>query len=245
LEKIGITRGSWFAGLHVREGGFLPDLSYHSYRDADIATYLPAAAVVIEKGGSVIRMGDKTMQTISEAEGIKDYVHSDIHSDWMDIFCFSQAKFVIGTTSGAFDAACAFGVPGALTNWAPMGHGPYTRRDIWIPKLYWSVAEQRYLTFQESLSMPMRMFGRTEQYEEAGFQLIDNTPEEISDLVSEMLERLDGDISYSQEDEELQARFKTFLASEPMYATTARVGRAFLHKYAALLEDPARHSGIV
>jgi putative glycosyltransferase (TIGR04372 family) len=191
---------------------------------------------IIERGGWVIRMGDRSMTPYSPNERFIDYATSNINNDRMDIFCFSQARFILGTTSGAVHASKVFGIPAVETNYVPMGHGAFSARDIWTPKLYWSEAEDRAFTFEEVLLHPMRMFSRTEQFEAEGIRLVDNTPEEIADLTVEMLDRLDGNLSYTDQDETLQTRFNSLLAAEPVYATTARVGRDFLNKYSSLLD---------
>ena len=95
------------------------------------------------------------------------------------------------------------------------------------------------MTFAEVLLSPIRQFGRTEDYDAAGVSLVDNSPEEIRDLAVEMMDRLDNNLHYLAEDERLQKRFKSLLEAKPMYATGARVGRDFLHKYAWLLPDEA------
>lgn len=239
LRQLGVPQDAWFACLHVREGGYLPDLAYHSYRDADVSTYLLAVESIVERGGWVIRMGDPSTKPLPRMDRVIDYAHSEVRSDWMDVFCFSQCRFFLGTTSGPFNVSFAFGIPCALASFAPMGHGPYSERDIWIPKLHWSVSENRYMTFAEVLLSPLRQFGRTEDFDAAGVSLVDNSPEEIGDLAVEMMDRLEGNLHYSVEDECLQKRFKSLLEAEPMYGTRACVGRDFLRKYAWLLPDEA------
>ena len=237
LQKLGVPRDAWFVCLHVREGHYLPHLSYHSYRNADVCTYLLAVETIVERGGWVIRMGDPTMKPIPCMDQVIDYVHSEVRSDWMDVFCFATCRFYLGSPSGPFAISQVFGVPTVGTNWASMGHGPYSRRDIWIPKLYRSVSENRYLTFSEVLLSPLRGLYRTEDFDAAGVSLVDNSPEEIRDLAVEMMDRLDGTPRYTEEDECLQKRFKSLLEADPMYGTRARLGRDFLRKYAWLLPD--------
>ncbi|MCK4598750.1 TIGR04372 family glycosyltransferase [Candidatus Bipolaricaulota bacterium] len=239
LQELGVPQDAWFVCLHVREGGYLPRLAYHSYRDADIFTYLLAVESIVERGGWVIRMGDPTMKPLPRMTRVIDYVHSEVRCDWMDVFCFSQCRFILGTTSGPCNVSLVFGVPCALTNFAPMGHGAFSGRDVWIPKLYRSVSEQRYLTFAEVLKSPLRGLYRTKDFDADGVSLVDNRPEEIRDLAVEMMDRLDGNLHYSAEDERFQRRFKALLEAEPMYGTCARVGRDFLRKYAWLLPDEA------
>ena len=190
---------------------------------------------IIRLGGWVIRMGEPTMKPLARMEHVIDYAHSEIRADWMDLFCFSQCKFVLGTTSGATDIAKVFGVPAALTNFIPMGHGAYSVNDIWIPKLYWSNTEDRYLTIAEVMQSPMRRYGRTEMFAAAGLSWVNNSPEEILDLALEMIEQLEGNVVRTPRDDELQRAFMTLLGHDPLFATNARVGRNFLQKYCHLL----------
>ncbi len=238
LQKIGVRSSSWFICLHVREGGYLPHLKYHSYRDADIDSYIMMIEEIVRRGGWVFRIGDKSMKSLSKMNRVVDYAHGDYRSEWMDIFLLSQCKFSVGTTSGPPFVSFAFGVPCALTNFAPIGYGPYSSRDIWIPKLYWSSDENRYMKFDEAFKFPHNRFSKTEDFEAAGISLIDNSPEDIRDIAVEMLNKIDGKIKYSEEDERLQKSFKTLLESDdPKWGTVARVGKNFLTKYAFLLQN--------
>ena len=237
LRKLGVPQDAWFVCLHAREGAYLPHLSYHSYRNVDVHSYLPAVETIVERGGWVLRMGDPTMKTLPQMDQVIDYAHSEVRSDWMDVFCLASCRFCLGNDSGPNIASQVFGVPTAPANWVPMGHGAYSRKDIWIPKLYRSVKEDRYLTFEEILLSPLRRLFRTEDFEAGGVTVVDNSPEEISDLALEMMDGLDSNVSYTEEDERMQRRFKSLLEAEPMYATNARVGRDFLRRYAWLLPE--------
>lgn len=237
LQELGVPTGAWFVCLHVREPGYLPERTYHSYRNADIMTYLPAVEAIVAHGGWVIRMGDASMKPLPRMAHVVDYVHSGLQSDWMDVVCFARCRFLLGDTSGPFVVGFAFGVPCAIANQIPMGHGPYSARDLWIPKRYRSVHEDHDLTFAEVLRSPLRALGRTEDYEAVGIRWVDNSPEEICELAVEMLDRLEGRLSYSATDEALQQRFQSLLRLEPAWGTTARVGREFLRRHAHLLDD--------
>jgi putative glycosyltransferase (TIGR04372 family) len=180
-------------------------------------------------------MGHPQMKPLPRMRHVVDYVHTPLRSDWMDVFCLASCRFFLGDTSGPFNASFVFGVPCALANFIAIGHGPYSARDVWIPKRYRSVREDRDLTFPEMFRRPLRSFARTEEYEAAGIAWVNNTPEEIRELTVEMLDRLEGRLSYSPDDERLQQQFQSLVALEPLYRTTARVGRDFLQRYAALL----------
>lgn len=237
LRDLGVPQGAWFVCLHVREGGYLPQLNYHSYRDADINTYGPAMQAIVERGGWVIRVGNPTMKVMPPMDQVIDYAHSQIRSDWMDVFCMAACQFLLGSDSGPVCVSFAFGVPCALTNYIPMAAAPSSGRDLWIPKLYWSVREDRYLTFAEVLRSPLRRLGSTQDFTDRGVSWVDNSPEEIRDITVEMMDRLDGSPCYSEEDERLQGRFKTLVEADPGFGTNARMGRDMLRKYGWLLDE--------
>ena len=67
---------------------------------------------------------------------------------------------------------------------------PWSKKDIFIPKLYWSKTEERYLTFKEALAPGIGDCYDGRFFEESGIKLIDNTQEEINDLVLEMMKSL-------------------------------------------------------
>lgn len=262
LEKLGVPRGSWFVCLHVRDGGYLNerDDSPDTYRNADINTYLLAAKTIVNAGGWVIRMGDPTMKHLPPMDHVIDYVHNEAKSDWMDIFCCAECRFFLGTNSGLLVVPFVFGVPCALANITPMQERPLSGKDVFIPKLNWSEDKERYLTFEEAISPQLRYCYDSNIFKSLKIRIIDNTPEEINDLVLEMLERLNGNFEYNEEDECLQERFYKLLLyqrdgngsrignsfQDARYKAIdqykrngigSRIGSSFLRKYACLLSS--------
>ena len=236
LRAAGVPEGAWFVCLHVREAGYLPGATHHAYRDASIDTYLEAVRLITDRGGWVVRIGDPTMKQLPPMERVIDYAHSAIRSDWMDVFLCAACRLFIGTTSGLFLVASVFGVPTVLTNFTPMGQRPFASRHRVIYKLYESSIEgRRYLTFAEVLGSAVGRFLASEDYSNGGLEIVDNTPEEIRDVVLEMLEELAGRASLSAEDRDLQDRFNALLPHGPLPEYPVRVGKAFLRKHARLL----------
>ena len=226
LESLGVPRGAWFVSLHVREHR---DIS-RGARDADISTYLLAIRSIVEKGGWVIRMGDSSTTPLPLMYHVIDYAHSEQH-DWMDVFLWAECKFFIGTQSGPVFVPPTFGVPCVCTNFFPVLFRRWFGQDIYIPKLL--SKDGSILSFPEALKM-----GTVESLDflkKKGLKLIDNTPEEISEVVLEMVDRLKGK-SYSDEDEELQSRFND-MWEKNAFRATGRIGRGFLNKYAYLMEE--------
>lgn len=238
LQQLGVPLGSWFVCLHVRESGFLKEENnpYHAYRNADINTYLLAVKTIVEAGGWVIRMGDSTTKSLPSMDHVIDYAHSEVQSDWMDIFCCAECRFFLGTTSGLFLVSYDFGIPCALANFAPLGERPWSGKDVYIPKLYWFTTEERYLTFEEALAPDLIYCCDGNFFKLKGLSIVDNTPEEINEMVLEMLARLIGTLEYTEENFILQDRFNALLPYNK-YGIGSRVGTAFLRKYEWLLPD--------
>ena len=248
LRGLGIPEGAWFVCIHVREPGFKDrGSSFDSYRNANVDTYSLAIETIVAHGGWVIRMGDPSMKRLSPMKHVIDYAHNDVRSDWMDVFLSAQCRFFIATSSGLGAISVSFGVPMVQTNYLPWGTMWSSSKDLFLPRLLWSKKEQRNLTFNEILSSPLSGGVSQSFYDNAGVEVIENTPEEINDIVSEMLNRLDGKLTYTKTDEQLQERIRSLTAVCNSYLgakdlkINCRVGKDFLCKYSDLTELESKH----
>jgi putative glycosyltransferase (TIGR04372 family) len=240
LEKVGIPKGSWFVSLHVRDAGYkkgshLAEDETDSYRNADIESYHLAIREVVERGGSVVRVGDPKMKPIDEMEGVFDYALSDIRSNRMDIFLFSQCRSFVGVSSGPVLTPVLFGVPVAMTNFMPISGRTHAGNCLFIPKLLRLNKENRYATLSEVLSSNLGRMFTSHGYKEHDVDIIDNSPEEIRDVVAEILDRLAGDKVYSEEDEKRQQGITELYLKYSGYGDMGRMGNAFIQKHASLM----------
>ena len=117
-----------------------------------------------------------------------------IRSNRMDIFLFSQCRFFVGVSSGPILTPVLFGVPTIMTNFVPLSGRPHAGNCLFIPKMLWLRDEQRYATFEETLSSDLGQIFTSDGYEEKNIDLIDNSPEELNEIVVEMLDQLDGNM---------------------------------------------------
>lgn len=238
LRELGMTEDAWFVCVHCREEGYTYGRG-QTYRNADINNYLLAMKAVVERGGWVIRMGDPTMKPIPQMVHVIDYAHLDIRSDWMDIFLCASCRFFLGSDSGIFALANVFGVPAGTVNMAPMEMiHTYGTSNVGIPKLVWSLREERYLSFKEVFSSTIGNFRFDHLYSEAGVCPVENPHKDINEVAMEMLDRIECKALYTIEDERLQERFKSLMnSSHYSYGSISRVGRDFLRKYSFLLNE--------
>ncbi|OGX37439.1 MAG: hypothetical protein A3C36_01110 [Omnitrophica WOR_2 bacterium RIFCSPHIGHO2_02_FULL_52_10] len=249
LKSFGIGRGDWFVCLHVRESGWRGDnTAVEDFRNADIDTYQSAIEEITKAGGWVVRMGNTGMKPLPKAPRVIDYANCSLKSDAMDIFLCAQCRFFIGTSSGLYTLAMAFGVPVVMTNLLPACAMYYlTSKDLFIPRLCKLKGSQGYLDFKELLSPPIGTAITQSIYDARNIGVIANEADDIKAVVSEMLERSSGNITYGQEDERLQKVLRDMTLDcghqygEENIIINARMGRHFLRKHAGLLSFKEKH----
>jgi putative glycosyltransferase (TIGR04372 family) len=241
LEDLGIPAGSWFVCLHVREPGF--HQAWHDKnpgtRNANIETYREAIDAIVDAGGYVIRVGDASMRPIEGIPGLLDYALSDIKSDFMDIFLCAECRFFIGTNSGLGLVPPVFGKPCVMTNWSPIAIPNWYPNDLFIPKLVRSIKDNRLLTFAELLESGSGWMQFQKYFIDHGLEVIDNTSEEICDVVLEMMDQLTGQASYYLDDDDRRVAFEALLEKHVQYIGS-RIGRDFLKRYKHLLPSTSR-----
>jgi putative glycosyltransferase (TIGR04372 family) len=235
LAAMGVPGGAWYVCLHVRSSGFKPlHEALQDTLNADIATYDLAIDAIVARGGWVIRMGDPSMPALPARNGVVDYAHSPQKADWMDIFLCGTCWFYAGTSSGLAYVPNLFEIPCVFTNWFPTGTRPLNGTDIFIPKLHWYDKDNDFVPFAESLAPPLGHIHARPTLRDLGVSLKDNTPEDLRDVVIEMMDRLEAKAVYTASDRNLLARFET-VATQSRSFGNARIGREFIRKYRRLL----------
>lgn len=240
LTRFGMREEDWFVCLHSRESGYLGEEkaglpNHNSYRNTDIGTFIPAAREIVARGGWVIRVGDPSMRPLPPHERMIDYaLDDDVRCDWMDMFLCAENRFFLGTGSGLVLVATAFGKPVIMTNMTPMSHTSFSGYDIFLPKLFRRRADGRILDLESSLSPPLRDLVHGDQIAAFGYEVVDNTPDDIRDATLEMIERLEGRDAGETPDEERQRQLRR-LFDRTGNVMQGRMGRGFLRRHAQLL----------
>lgn len=236
LGRLGVPRDAWFVCLHIRESGFWKESHdpANKTRDANILDYIQAIRLVAESGGWIIRVGDASMTPLPAMPGVVDYALSAERSDWMDVFLCAACRFLIGTNSALYHVSMSFGMPSVLTNWVPLNSNPMQSRDLFIPKLLYSKKERRYLTFEETLRQPRDMWTGN-YFASQRLEPVDNTAEQITDVVREALLRMQATQPSQDEDQvALRRRYKELAEAHQIYGL-ARMGTTFLKQHRHLL----------
>jgi putative glycosyltransferase (TIGR04372 family) len=222
LRDLGVPEGAWFVGLHVREG----DDPIRDVRNSDITSYRLAIDEIANRGGWVLRMGDRSMRALPSWPNTIDYAYSGKRADWMDVFLWAEGRFFIGTGSGPQVIPTTFGKPVAIANFGPIATLVCGKDDILLPKRYWLEKEQRHLTLAERMSTEFGFRESTSALATMGVRVVDNSPEELRDLVVEMMDRLDARHVETDDEQLLQARFAEITAAHEVYPV--KIARAIM-----------------
>lgn len=237
LESVGIGENDWFVSLHVRSRTSKAHHSgLHDVLNADIDDYIPAIQEITDRGGWVIRLGDPSMPTLPKMERVFDYCHSDMKSDWMDIFLLAKARFFIGTSSGPAYVPPLFNVPCVLTNWWPPAQRPWHKRDIFIPKLYKNFLTGELLPLSISLSEPFS-YCHSQNYllNEFGVVVRDNCKHEIVSAVQEMIAILTNNEQYEESDYVIRQQVNEIYDKYEAYGS-ANLAKKFVQDHLGLLK---------
>jgi putative glycosyltransferase (TIGR04372 family) len=180
--------------LHVREPGYLPHLSYHSFRDADIFNYIPAIKYLTDLGYYVVRIGDKSMKRLPDlSEKFIDGPFCSAHCDFFDPYFISESEFYLGMFSGPINIAQAFGVPTLVVNGQISHASCVYKNGLLVPKQIYSEKLKRNLTYSEILNGPICDFYYAGDFQKNGLIQVECTPDEITASCREMILRLRGD----------------------------------------------------
>lgn len=254
IQDMGIPEGASYICFGVRESSY-----YHQWKDpnlelysknlnAPLENYIPMAAQCADSGLYVLRMGQVVDKALLPGLNPKviDYA-ANCRAPFGDIYLLANCKFVVTGGTGLWSVASAFNRPVVWTEQYFLW-GTTRADDLFIPKKLWVISDKRFLTFREMLTVgPLYLY---EEYcVRDGVELVHSTPEEITAVVLEMNQRLDGTWQSCDEDEELQRRFKSLYPPhmisridkrvgffQPTVRVAGRIGAEFLRYHAYLLD---------
>ena len=215
LREMGLSEGDRFVCIIVRDAEYTKvafpgkDMSYHDFRNCDIDDSVMGAEALADRGLFVIRMGsivEKPM--VSKNPKIIDYANSKFQSEFMDVFLGARCEFCVSDGLGYYAIPAAFRRPNAYVNFTPF-HIFFSSRacDLGIAKTVSSLKTGKRLNLSQMGENGIAQFSHTSQYSDAGVSIDSNTPEEIRDLMLEMLDRIEGKWKPQSGDDELQTKF--------------------------------------
>ena len=223
-QALGIARDARIVTLHVRESGFKNAAGGESpadaLRNAQIETYFPAIDFLVSRGYLVARIGDPMMTPVQRT-GVVDVATSPERSDELELWLMMRASLQIACDSGPYCVSYLTNTPCLAVNVTNIVGGyPIRTRDRYILKHVYDDNRGRQLTLREML---------TNDYFETRknldrYRVIDNTAEEITEAVQEMLEILEGTMVPSPPQLELRALIERLQSAPDVAARRVRKG---------------------
>lgn len=171
-------------------------------RNADIENYFLAIDRLVERGYTVVRLGDPSMPPVARP-GLVDLATSPLREPLLDFYFIGRSRFMMCSDSGPGVVPWLMGVPLVYLNAAhPAVCWPFGPYDLVVPKYVRELESGRFLRLEEMLEgRPVSHFKDTRL-----FEYIELTPEDVLTAVEELVERLGAPAP--PEENELQRRFR-------------------------------------
>lgn len=244
LPSIGVPADAPFVCFHARDQAYLEtvlpgnDWDVHACRNCSVHTLVPAAEALTQRGYTALRLGAIVKEPLRTGNPrIIDYA-SKYRTDFLDVYLGAKCAFFFGSDAGIHGIPNVFRRPVAFVNYTGLEYlHTWASYDLFIPKKIWMREQRRFMTFPEILRSPVRKFIHSNHYRDAGLEVVDNTPEEITAVVLEMDDRLKGAWRTTEEDEELQRRFwQLYREGSVNQVYDAHIGAEFLRQNRDLLD---------
>jgi putative glycosyltransferase (TIGR04372 family) len=243
LQKLGIPLDKPFICFHNRDPAYLKyvfketDWMYHSFRDSDIQNYVLAAEEMTQRGCFAVRLGEIVKENLkSDDPKLIEYAGSGTRTDFIDIYLSAKCRFIICSDTGMSFPAEVFKRPLVYVNWTMILRLPvYALNGLIIFKKFYLKNENRYLTYSENMSLDFGGIDTNDIFSNLGLELIENTPDEILAVTTEMDERLKGTWVTSEEDRILQQRFWSLFGPDKLKSPDLRIGSEYLQQNKDLL----------
>jgi putative glycosyltransferase (TIGR04372 family) len=223
LKNLNINETDKVVCLLVRDSAYLNQFfsnvnwEYHNYRDCTIDNYKLTCQNLSKLGYKVFRMGRKVNNNLELINNnIYDYANSDYKSDFLDIFLGHRCEFCISTSSGWDALPYIYRKPIVYAPILPLSHFfSFDNRYLFITKIFYSKFHNRNLSLREVLKNKNILFSlNSSDYTKEGIVLIENTEEEIWDVVYEMYQRINHEYLIDEKDTKLKNSFWDLYKSE-------------------------------
>ena len=194
----GIPEDAPLVCIHAREAGYkfgneIQDIKPHDGRDdrarnARIESYFAAVDFLVERGFTVIRLGDPSMTPVNHP-GVVDLATSPMRTNLLEIYCMLRSSLLIAGESGLAGITYVTNTPFLLVNATePIAAYPIRAPGLFLSKTVVDKREGRRLASLDLLGLDYhRQFRDMRRYE-----YVDNSPEDIREATREMLEWVKG-----------------------------------------------------
>jgi putative glycosyltransferase (TIGR04372 family) len=204
LLELGYNKNQRIVCFANRDGSY-KDEKLTSCRNSNISSYKKSIIDLADKDFFTIRMGRKNLKKINfEKKNIVDYCFSNQDSDFNDFYIFSRCDFLITTDHGANELATFFRKKRVVINFYTFNKLHYLDENytpLILPKKYLDLKTKKFITYKKVYQKKLYEIVFKEDLNKLGYDLIDNTEEEIYKCVIEMKEMLYNKSEYKKKEQ--------------------------------------------
>ena len=215
LKKLGIPNNSKIVTYCIRDSKYLTkkypnkNFEYHNYRDWDSQLFINSANSLANKGYYILRMGSIVGNKF-ETNNVKviDYANSNFRSDFMDFYLGYKSSFCVTTATGMDSFSFFFRKKLAQIH-IPLFSAWTNNGNLLSSCHIYSNTEKKILNLSETFYYfnKINFQVNTNSLQKLGLKIIYHSPEHIVDFCLEAERIYNKNISYSEEDRNLQIKF--------------------------------------
>tara|TARA_B100000700_G_scaffold305609_1_gene379824 strand:+ start:366 stop:1631 length:1266 start_codon:yes stop_codon:yes gene_type:complete len=193
--------------------------NYHNFRNSNIDNYYEAIIKLLDKGYWVIRMGKAVEKKMNiNHSKFLDYANSEYREDFLDIWLMANCFFTISGDTGLDEVCKIFRKPIVHINFAFFHEPVLSTHALTSFKLPRYKKNKKFLSLKEIIDKSIIEFHKTEHFQNSDIELIENSPEEITDAIFEMENKLHKKWNQKQEDITFQKEFFKIFKSWKNYS---------------------------
>jgi len=237
LAEMGVPADARIACLLVRDSMYDREKRVTPYiyphRNADINAYQPGMEFLASQGWYVLRMGSVVEKSLAwRSEKIIDYA-LEFRTEFMDVWLMLQCGMVVSTGAGLDSIATMVRKPLVYTNFPNVYWSLPNYSSLFIlHKHFFKKPERRELTKYGMMASHCSWLHYDNEYKGLNIGTRENTADEITAAVREVLEWVEGRHTATDEDVRSQKQFWETLAWHvpfmPKYAPLRKLCRQAL-----------------
>ena len=251
LSKLNINPQEKWICIHNRDDAYLNltfpkrDWSYHNYRNFPINDLSKVCKRMIENGYTVIRVGNIVKEPI-------DFKHSkliDYHllknkSELLESYFLTNAHLYFGSDSGIFNLAMVNKIPFCFVNFPSITNMVKYYNWNSVPFIFKlrKNKENKIISLSKVFESQLDNIFILDDFKKKGIQLVNNSPDDIADLFSEINQSDKSKEEYIQntEDKYLEKKFWEIFEScskiDNFPKIKPKIGKKFLKNHSYILQ---------
>ena len=237
--------------IHNRDSAYLSnskeinESNYHDYRDFKFSDYSRSIKMLTKKNIQSVRIGELVKDEVFyNDDNFFSATGKDLSNKHV-LGLVNNSEFLVSSTSGIAQISRIIRKPQLLINFTPFmineSFHAHSANSIIVPKKIINLKTNKLLSMQQISQLPYNIHKMENFFYDRKLQIIDNTQEEISDAISEMLLHIKNFWQDNEKQSMLQNKFwKSFenykYYNELRYVLKSKISSTFLERNPSLVD---------